>query len=127
MNKSSILKDLFTILNVDENDGTIQAEVAINKDSDIYKAHFPGDPITPGVCQMHLIKDVLSSAYPNKNFKLKNSKQTKFTEVLRPTEHTQIQVNIQVNEKDEQFHINAQVYNAEKVFLKAKLTYSCGA
>ncbi len=125
MNNSSILKSLFVIKNVEENNGNIQAKVAINKESEIYKAHFPGDPITPGVCQMHLVKDVLTQVYPKLNLLFKTSKQIKFTEVLRPTEHQEINISIDTKMNENELTASAQIFHFEKIFFKAKLTYIC--
>jgi len=125
MNNSSILKSLFAIKNVEENNGNIQAKATINTESEIYKAHFPGDPITPGVCQMHLVKDVLSQVYPKLNFNFKTSKQIKFTEVLRPTEHQEINISIDTKFKEDEVIASAQIFHFNKIFFKAKLTYVC--
>lgn len=124
MNKPTNIKSLFTIQSLEENNGNIQAKATIDKDNEIYKAHFPGDPITPGVCQMHLIKEVLSKAYPNKNFKFKFSKQIKFTEVLRPNENIEVSVSINTIINKDELIATAQIFNLNSIFLKAKLSYS---
>ena len=34
--------------------------VILNPDHLIYKAHFPGQPVTPGVCILQMIRELLS-------------------------------------------------------------------
>lgn len=124
MNNLNTIKSLFTIQSVEESNGNIQAKAIIDKDNEIYKAHFPGDPITPGVCQMHLIKEVISFAYPNKKFKFKFSKQIKFTEALRPTEYSEVNININTHFNESELTATAQILSLDKIFLKAKLIYT---
>ena len=37
----------------------IRARISINEHSQVYAGHFPGFPVTPGVCQVQMIKDIL--------------------------------------------------------------------
>ena len=34
--------------------------IRLNPAHEIYRAHFPGQPITPGVCQIQLVTELLS-------------------------------------------------------------------
>ena len=53
-----ILQDnLFTILA--KEDGQPAFQIRINKEWPIYQAHFPGEPITPGVCIIQIAKELL--------------------------------------------------------------------
>ncbi len=80
-----LLKDLysFSILSVDNEE--IKAKIEINKNSRIYKGHFPQMPVTPGVCQVLIIKEVVSKVL-NKSLMLTESGNIKFLSMHNPAE-----------------------------------------
>ena len=45
-------------------DGAVYT-LRLNPDHVIYKAHFPGEPITPGVCILQIGQELLSDAVPS--------------------------------------------------------------
>ena len=51
--------------------------------SAIYKAHFPGDPVTPGVCQVGMVQEQLEGI-SRCRLSLREVKTLKFLVVLRP-------------------------------------------
>ena len=50
---------MFTIL---EDKGQ-EVKIRLNPDHEIYRAHFPGNPITPGVCIVQIISEVLGEQH----------------------------------------------------------------
>jgi 3-hydroxyacyl-[acyl-carrier-protein] dehydratase len=124
MTKSPILESLFSVKKLELNDGEILAVVVLNEDCEIFKAHFPSDPITPGVCQLNLLKDLLYQAYPQKTFTLQTASQIKFVEALRPAKSREIQVQIQTTFTDESMSISSSIFDDKQIFLKAKINYA---
>ena len=57
----------------------------LNADNIIYKAHFPGDPITPGVCILQMGLELLSEAV-GVVLELIGVKNVKFLSILHPEE-----------------------------------------
>ena len=57
--------------------------VILNPDHLIYKAHFPGMPVTPGVCILQMIQELLSEqeGMPLFIIRIKNAK---FTKMISP-------------------------------------------
>lgn len=49
----------------------------------IYKAHFPGEPITPGVCIMQIGVELIADTVGS-NVDIKTVKNVKFLSILRP-------------------------------------------
>ncbi|MBO6078424.1 MAG: beta-hydroxyacyl-ACP dehydratase [Bacteroidaceae bacterium] len=62
-------------------------DVRLNPDHFIFKAHFPGHPITPGVCLMQMIAELASMA-EGCNLLVRNVKNAKYTGVVSPDEIT---------------------------------------
>lgn len=82
-------------------------EISLNRGCFIYKAHFPGMPITPGVCIIQIATELLGDAV-GKRLELRNVKNAKFLMPLIPDDK-EIGVSIsKINEKSESV-ITAQV------------------
>ena len=79
-----LLKDFYTIVELDSsNKESIKAIIDLNKQHEIYKGHFPGNPIVPGVCLTQLIKEVMENV-ENKNLSLIYASNIKFMAVVNP-------------------------------------------
>lgn len=123
MNKTQNAVSVFEINQITVNENQIHAQVFINKESIIYDAHFPGDPITPGICQLQLVQDIFCEAFPQYNAQLQHAKQIKYVDVLRPTLYNQVEVHIGYHISEELAHIDASIFNMNIVFFKGKLRY----
>jgi len=75
--------DIFHIISTDLSDGTIIAKISINAQSEIFKGHFPDQPVVPGVCMLQLVKDVLEDEL-KKSLQLIKAGQLKFIAMLVP-------------------------------------------
>ena len=62
-------------------------DVRLNPDHFIFKAHFPGHPITPVVCMMQMIAELASMA-EGCNLLVRNVRNAKYTGVVSPDEIT---------------------------------------
>lgn len=60
------------------------AQVRLNADHFIYKAHFPKKPITPGVCLVQMAGELLEQRL-QKNLKLNTAVNIKFRRPVEPT------------------------------------------
>lgn len=65
--------------------------IILNPDHLIYKAHFPGQPVTPGVCILQMLQELLSVQY-NKQLFIKNIKNAKFISVMSPVTDSRVSV-----------------------------------
>jgi 3-hydroxyacyl-[acyl-carrier-protein] dehydratase len=69
-------------------DGFI-AVITLNADDFIYKAHFPGRPITPGVCIIQILQELVE-IHCEKQLKLRSAKNIKFLNILDPLAHPKV-------------------------------------
>lgn len=65
--------------------------IILNPDHLIYKAHFPGQPVTPGVCILQIIQELLSIEVDIALF-IKKIKNVKFTNMISPVSDRRISV-----------------------------------
>lgn len=49
---------LYTIVEESHSDEGYEYQIGLNADCEIYKAHFPGQPITPGVCIIQIAQEL---------------------------------------------------------------------
>lgn len=95
--------------------------IILNPDHLVYKAHFPGQPVTPGVCILQMIQELLSEQEGMPLFinKIKNAK---FISMMSPLSDSRVSV-VFSSVSEEEGGIKAQGVvarrnNIEELFLK---------
>lgn len=79
-----ILKNsLYTIADKRMEGSGIFYQILLDKNHIIYKAHFPNEPITPGVCIIQIAKELLED-YLHEEYEISYIKNIKFLSVLSP-------------------------------------------
>jgi len=77
--------DFFYIENIVQENGLIRADIQMNAEHRIYRGHFPGMPVVPGVCQVQIIKEVLCWCEVDAYF-LAEARVCKFINMMNPTD-----------------------------------------
>ena len=98
--------------------------VILNPDHLIYKAHFPGQPVTPGVCILQMIQELLS-AQMGMPLYIRKIKNAKFTNMISPLSDRRIAIMFN-SVSEEEGGIKAQGVvarreNPDELFLKFSL------
>ena len=89
----------------------------------IYQAHFPGNPVTPGVYIIQIIKE-LSIEMLQHNLFLKKIHNVKFLNVINPRENKEVVFSISICSEGDDIHkINALVYNDNQLFAKLSMLF----
>ena len=81
--------NLYRLVSLETSDGAATAVVALDPSSVIYKAHFRGMPITPGVCLVQIAVE-LASRVSGRTLTLTGAKDIKFLQPVLPGELTEI-------------------------------------
>ena len=71
-----------TNLTRSEKDG-ISADIYVPSDSPWFSGHFPAEPILPGVAQIRMVLDTISSAR-RQNLKAAGVRRVRFKQIIRP-------------------------------------------
>ena len=82
-----LLNDMFTVTG----GGHDKIELRLNAGHPIYKAHFPGNPITPGVCIVQLIGE-LASERVGRSLRLGKIVNLKFVAPISPVDDADVEV-----------------------------------
>ena len=86
----------------------------------IYKGHFPGNPIVPGVCQVQMIKELVELTVKHP-LNLTESDNIKFLSMINPRINSHLEFNIHIiRTTDCQFSVTANIKSGATTFLKFK-------
>ena len=99
-------------------------EIALNAQHFIYQAHFPGEPITPGVCILQMACELLGEAL-HRPLALCGVKNVKFLSVLIPTETENIVYQFSGIEEQPDGTVKAKVNVVSGTTGYAKLSFTC--
>ena len=72
--------ELYTIVETGDN----VAKIRLLPECAIYQGHFPGNPVTPGVCQVGIVEE-LAGMICGFGLRLKEVKLLKYMDILRPS------------------------------------------
>jgi 3-hydroxyacyl-[acyl-carrier-protein] dehydratase len=85
-----ILKNsLYSIEGQQSQENAVAYDIRLHADHFIYQAHFPGEPITPGVCVVQIAKELLEE-HIQRPLAIKAVKNVKFLAVVSPLEHPNV-------------------------------------
>lgn len=118
-----LIDNLYSIINSDSASRTFR--LRLHGDSVIYRAHFPGHPVTPGVCLIRIAEELLSMLYATR-LELRETVNAKFLTVLDPREQETVDFTFNKVEMSEDGHTvkaGVTVSAANKVFTKLSLIY----
>ena len=121
-----LINDFFKVLNIENEDSSIAAIIQLNADHRIFEGHFPNNPVTPGVVQIQIVKELLEKVL-QKECLLKEVGRCKFTAILNPKETADIKVTIGYSiEEDELIKVSAQgaTKDGSQSFFKFTAKYS---
>lgn len=118
-----LLNELYSITQTECTDQEYNFRLHLNAEHFIYKAHFPGEPITPGVCIMQIAKELLEIA-TSSELELDTVKNIKFLNIISPDAVTDITYSIS-KVSEEQGCVKAQFVVSTADALYAKLSLVC--
>ena len=117
--------NLFTVLSQQEEEGLATFQLRIHPEWPIYKAHFPGHPITPGVCIVQMAQELLGLAL-NRDVTLRKAKNVKYLAIISPEEVSELTVSFTKIEaqEDGSLKVQAQVLAGETIYTKLSATFA---
>ncbi|HIZ33283.1 MAG TPA: hypothetical protein H9814_07075 [Candidatus Bacteroides merdigallinarum] len=96
--------------------------IRLNPAHEIYRAHFPGQPITPGVCQIQLVTELLSQLL-DAEATLTDCKNVKYLSVVRPEETPELTVRFaKLACEEDTCRASVVLEDGDRVFSKMSLT-----
>jgi 3-hydroxyacyl-[acyl-carrier-protein] dehydratase len=114
--------DFYTVNNTFTGDGTMTIGIKLNPDHYIFKAHFPRNPITPGVCLIQIALELFESTFDRK-FRLIEAKNIKYLKVINPVENPEIVYNIKYTYDSDLIQADISIAAGDTLFTKITATY----
>ena len=118
-----LLKDFYKVISLEKQDGQIySAMILINNEHEVFKGHFPSNPIMPGVCMMQIIKE-LTEQITEKTLVLKTLTNVKFMALINPDINPTLRLELQLTISNEDLKVKNTTYFNETVALKLSGVY----
>ena len=114
---------LYKVTDFRRTEGGAEYDIRLNPGHFIYAAHFPGEPITPGVCIMQTAVELLSF-FVEAELELKSVKSIKFLRIISPDEVTELTWQI-AKVQNEVGEVKAQFSVTSGADTYAKLSLTC--
>jgi len=120
----TILTNFYTLESSEKSEnGSFVAKIKLNPDHEIFKGHFPGNPVTPGVCMMQIVKD-LTENFTNSKLFLKSASNVKFMAIINPFETPDLVLQLDITEKDGELKVKNTTSFGETIALKLSVNYT---
>ena len=118
-----LLTDFYTIASTESNDGNHVIQIRVNAAHEVFKGHFPGNPVMPGVCMMQIIKELTEDIVGSSLF-MQSLSNVKFMALINPevTPDLRLELNISQTE-DSLVKVKNTTYFNDTVALKLASTY----
>ena len=119
----TILTDFYILESYEKaENGSFIANISLNKNHDIFKGHFPGNPVTPGVCMMQIVKE-LAEEFTNRKLFLKSASNVKFMAIINPFETPDLKLQLDITENEEEIKVKNTTSFGETIALKMSVSY----
>ncbi len=107
-----------------QSDNEIIAKIILNPEHDIYKGHFPNNPVVPGVISIQIVNEILSE-HLEKKIMTSSAKSIKFPAMINPNVNPQLFVKIKYTKnEDNSYKVTAQIIFEDLIFLKFSGSFS---
>ncbi len=105
-----------------DSEGAVLAKVTTDAQSPWFSGHFPGDPILPGIAQLHMVIECIGRVLQQKLL-LQNLARVKFKKLIRPGDVLDIHATAGKQDNNYTFsiqHNNQQVCSGRLVLIPGK-------
>lgn len=117
------MKEYYSIISRTLDGLTGLFKVRMNPDCEVYQGHFPGIPVSPGVCNIRMMLDCAGQIVQSP-IRVRKINRCRFTTLLSPQSHPEMDVSIELQAKEEGiFILNASIGKGEEIYqtLKAEV------
>lgn len=118
-----LIRDFYKVNKLEHTEGKAVANITINGAHEVFKGHFPGNPVTPGVCMMQIIKELTEHVVKKKLF-MAAAVNVKFMAIINPEKTPNLELTLDIEETEKGFRVkNITTFN-ETVALKLTTHYT---
>ena len=111
----------YNISSFTKRDSGFSASISFNIEHYIFKAHFPGNPITPGVCLLQIIQE-LTESYSGLKLNLKKVVNVKYLKLIKP--QSEYLFNCEYIKSDGLVNVNCTILYRSDIYTKVSVKYA---
>jgi len=117
-----LLKELYKITSFSSNDTDVLVTIHINKEHEIFKGHFPNNPVMPGVCMIQIIKELVQQVL-NVELFMEKSSNIKFMALINPEVNPILDFELKIIKEDGLIKVKNSTKFDDTLALKFNGTY----
>ena len=125
--------NIYKIIGKEDESGVVDYTIQLIPSCFIYQAHFPGEPITPGVCIVQIGKELIEELLAeqiskSQTLEIIKVKNVKFLSVISPNETKQLVYQVKkMDLSEDKTKVEAQVVvlSEHKMMAKISLVMQC--
>ena len=119
-----VLKDFYKILSEEKiSDSKYIFTILVNEKHDVFKGHFPGNPVMPGVCMIQIIKEISESIIKS-SLLMQTLTNVKFMALINPEMTPELRLELDINTtEDNLIKVKNTTYFNDTVALKLSAVY----
>lgn len=123
-NKKMVLKDFYKVLSEEKtSDSKYSITILVNEKHEVFKGHFPGNPIMPGVCMIQIIKE-LTEKITQETLMIQTLANVKFMALINPENNPELRLELDITlTEDNLVKVKNTTYFNETVALKLSNVY----
>ncbi len=97
--------------------------IRLHPGHEIFRVHFPGKPVVPGVCLIQIVTELLARHLGCEVY-LSDIKNVKYMAAISPEEGTELDVQCQhISVENDSCKVSAAVSRGERMFSQMSMTY----
>lgn len=105
-----------------KNQNVFSIDIKINKDHDIFKGHFPNNPVMPGVCMIQIIKEITEDIIDAKLF-MEKCTNVKFMALINPEVNHRLHLELIISQENEIVKVKNKTKFEDTLALKMSAQY----
>ena len=123
-NKKMVLKDFYKVLSEEKtSDSKYTITILVNEKHEVFKGHFPGNPIMPGVCMIQIIKE-LTEKITQETLMIQTLANVKFMALINPEKNPELRLELDITTtEDNLVKVKNTTYFNETIALKLSNVY----
>jgi len=119
-----LLKDFYKVISLENTaENNYLAVILINEKHEVFKGHFPDNPIMPGVCMMQIIKELTEQISESSLF-MQSLSNVKFMALINPFNTPELRLELDISMTDTDLvKVKNVTYFNDTVALKLSSVY----
>jgi len=118
-----LLNTLFEIVESIDSSSGFSVTIRIKPDHIVYKGHFPGYPVTPGVVFIQMVHELVEH-HLKKTIRLVEISNCKFLKIVNPEKESLATFSTSVTSENGLLHVKASGKNSSGNFLRLDIVYT---